>query len=165
MLLKGRYGAGLLCALLARMRCSYNPDIWTQLLCHIQAGYGPKLFQMNRPKLLQEHWEFPSWYLEIICPLIPLDGSTVLGFHSLPACCKHTFLTTSHYVFLPQNFPAVCIQQEITFSCRKKNENQIVGPYFMFPHLHLAIVLCTAHTSACSFSGNSGCKSSPSEIA
>lgn len=31
----------------------------------------------------------------------------------------------------------------------------------MFPHLHLAIVLWTAHTGACSFSG---CKSRQTEI-
>lgn len=39
------------------------------------------------------------WYLEINCPPAPLDGSTVLGFHPLPTCCKHAFLTTSHDFF------------------------------------------------------------------
>lgn len=141
---------GLFCTLLARMRCSYNPYTWTELLCHI---HGPRLFQRNRPKVIQEQWEFLSRYLEINCPPSPLDGSTVLGFHSLPACSKHAFLSTSHYVSLPDNFPAVCIQQEIIFSFGKKKKIKRVGPYFMFPHPHLAIVLCTAHTGVCSFPG------------
>lgn len=90
--------------------------IWIQLLCHI---HGPQGVPHEQTKADPGAVGVPPWYLEISCSLTPLDGSTVLAFHSLPAGCKHPFLTTSYYLFLPHNFPAVCIQQERTFSCRK----------------------------------------------
>lgn len=91
----------------------------------------PQLIFGNKLPTHSTRWEHSTWI-------------------SFSPCLLQAHL--SNYILLPQNFSVDCIQQEITFSCRKK-KNQIVGPYFIFPHLHLAIVLCTAHTSACSVSG------------
>lgn len=52
--------------------------------------------------------------------------------HLARFCRVESLPRTSRYVVLPDNFPAVCIQQEIIFLVGKKKLNKIGGHCFVF---------------------------------
>lgn len=74
---------------------------WSVVIIHIsELSYCAISIDPSCSRWTDQSWfrssgSFLSWYLEINCPPTPLDGSTVLGFHSLPALLQTHF---SNYI-------------------------------------------------------------------
>lgn len=81
----------------------------------------------------------------------------LLGGHLARFCRVESLPHASRYVVLPDNFPALCIQQEIIFPVGKKNkiklEVTILCSSLSDWSLHLETVLCMTRTGMCSSSG------------